>query len=98
MQQYSREFGRPITFEQARVTGLDRAAIGPIFSESLLDERAHALGLALSDAHVAQQITKEPAFQGLNGPIERSRLAPIIRNAGYTEARPVAEHRSQSRR
>src|SRR5258706_15687921 len=46
MQQYSRQFGRPITPEQARVTCLDRAAIGQIFSEILLDERAHALGLA----------------------------------------------------
>jgi peptidyl-prolyl cis-trans isomerase D len=95
MQQYSRQFGRPITPEQARVTGLDRAAIGQIFSEILLDERAHALGLALSDAEVAKQITKDPAFQGLNGQFDRSRFEQIIRNAGYTEARFVAEQRRQ---
>jgi peptidyl-prolyl cis-trans isomerase D len=95
MQQYSRQFGRPITPEQARVTGLDRAAIGQIFSEILLDERAHALGLALSDAEVAKQITKDPTFQGLNGQFDRSRFEQIIRNAGYTEARFVAEQRRQ---
>src|SRR5216684_493465 len=95
MQQYSRQFGRPITPEQARVTGLDRAAIGQIFSEILLDERAHALGLALSDADVAKQITKDPAFQGLNGQFDRSRFEQIIRNAGYTEARFVAEQSRQ---
>src|SRR5262245_29390842 len=95
MQQYSRQFGRPITPEQARVTGLDRAAIGQIFSEILLDERAHALGLALSDAEVAKHITKDPAFQGLNGQFDRSRFEQIIRNAGYTEARFVAEQRRQ---
>jgi len=95
MQQYSRQFGRPITPEQARATGLDRAAIGQIFSEILLDERAHALGLALSDAEVAKQITKDPAFQGLNGQFDRSRFEQIIRNAGYTEARFVAEQRRQ---
>ena len=93
LQQYSRQLGRPITPEQARVTGLERAAIGQIFSDILLDERAHALGLALSDAEVAKQITKDPAFQGLNGQFDRSRFEQIIRNAGYTEARFVAEQR-----
>ena len=38
LQQYSRQFGRPITADQARATGLDRAVIGQIFSEILLDE------------------------------------------------------------
>src|SRR5215813_2756097 len=93
LQQYSRQLGRPITPEQARVTGLERAAIGQIFSDILLDERAHALGLALSDAEVAKQITKDPTFQGLNGQFDRSRFEQIIRNAGYTEARFVAEQR-----
>src|SRR5215468_285187 len=95
LQQYSRQLGRPITPEQARVTGLERAAIGQIFSDILLDERAHALGLALSDAEVAKQITKDPTFQGLNGQFDRSRFEQIIRNAGYTEARFVAEQRRQ---
>src|SRR6516164_9851077 len=93
LQQYSRQLGRPITPEQARVTGLERAVIGQIFSDILLDERAHALGLALSDAEVAKQITKDPTFQGLNGQFDRSRFEQIIRNAGYTEARFVAEQR-----
>jgi peptidyl-prolyl cis-trans isomerase D len=95
LQQYSRQFGRPITPEQARATGLDRAAIGQIFSEILLDERAHALGLALSDADVAKHITQDPAFQGPNGQFDRFRFEQIIRNAGYTEARFVAEQRRQ---
>src|SRR5437868_5556464 len=36
MQQYSRQFGRPIGPEQARALGLDRAIIGDIVSEMLL--------------------------------------------------------------
>src|SRR6266481_96077 len=95
LQQYSRQFGRPITADQARATGLDRAAIGQIFSEILLDERAHALGLALSDAEVAKQITNDPAFRGPNGQFDRFRFEQIIRNAGYTEPRFVAEQRRQ---
>src|SRR6516165_8361280 len=85
LQQYSRQIGRPISADQARATGLDRAAIRQIFSEILLDERVHALGLALSDAEVAKQITNDPGFRGPNGQFDRFRFEQIIRNAGYTE-------------
>src|SRR5215510_6311143 len=98
LQQYSRQFGRPITPDQARAIGLDRAAITQIFSEILLDERAHALGLALSDAEVAKLITNDPAFRGPNGQFDRSRFEQIIRSAGYTEPRFVAEQRRLSLR
>src|ERR1041385_9487086 len=33
LQQYSRQFGRPISADQAPATGLDRTAIGDIFSD-----------------------------------------------------------------
>src|SRR5215510_2478101 len=98
LQQYSRQLGRPITPDQARATGLDRAVIGQIFSEILLDERAHALGLALSDAEVAKLITNDPAFRGPNGQFDRFRFEQTIRSAGYTEPRFVAEQRRLSLR
>src|SRR5258708_11128278 len=93
LQQYSRQAGRPIGPEQARQLGLDRVLIGQIVSEILLDDRARALGLSLSDAEVAKQITTDPAFQGLNGQFDRARFEQVIRNAGFTEARFVAEQR-----
>src|SRR4030088_3688226 len=93
LQQYSRQAGRPIGPEQARQLGLDRVLVGQIVSEILLDERARALGLSLSDAEVAKQITTDPAFQGLNGQFDRARFEQVIRNAGFTEARFVAEQR-----
>ena len=95
LQQYSRQLGRPISADQARATGLDRVVIGQIFSEILLDERARALGLALSDSEVAKLITNDPAFRGPNGQFDRFRFEQTIRNAGYTEARFVAEQRRQ---
>src|SRR6201988_406932 len=95
LQQYSRQAGRAIGPEQARQLGLDRLVIGQIVSEILMDERARVLGLALSDAEVAKQITADPAFQGLNGQFDRARFEQVIRNAGYTEARFVAEQRRQ---
>jgi len=93
LQQYSRQLGRPISADQARALGLDRLVIGQVVSEIVLDERAKALGLGLSDAEVAKQITTDPAFQGPNGQFSRLQFEQAIRNAGYTEARFVAEQR-----
>ena len=95
LQQYARQLGRPIGADQARALGLDRLIVGQLFSEIVLDERARALGLALSDAEVAKQITTDPSFQGPNGKFDRFRFEQIIRNAGYTEARYVAEQRKR---
>jgi peptidyl-prolyl cis-trans isomerase D len=93
LQQYARQLGRPISTDQARAMGLDRLVIAQLVADIVLDERAHALGLNLSDAEVAKQITTDPAFQGPNGQFDRLRFEAIIRNAGYTEARFIAEQR-----
>ncbi len=93
LQQYARQLGRPIGAEQARALGLDRMIVGQIVSEAMLDERARALGLAVTDAEVSRQITTDPSFLGPNGQFDRFRFEQTIRNAGYTEARFVAEQR-----
>ena len=93
LQQFSRQLGRPLTTEQVRAMGIDRLIVGQIISEIVLDDRARALGLGLSDAEIARQITTDPAFLGPNGQFDRSRFELVIRNAGYTEARYVAEQR-----
>jgi peptidyl-prolyl cis-trans isomerase D len=67
--------------------------IGQLVSEIMLDERAHALGLALSDAEVAKEITNDPSFGGPSGQFDRQRFEQTIRAAGYTEGRFVAEQR-----
>ncbi len=93
LQQLSRQLGRPIGMDQARAMGLDRVVIGQIVSEVVLDETARKLGLNLSDAEVAKLITSDPAFAGPNGQFDRFRFEQIIRSAGYTEARYLAEQR-----
>src|SRR6266851_6089712 len=93
LQQFSRQLGRPLTTEQVRAMGIDRLIVGQLISEIVLDDRARALGLGLSDAEIARQITTDPAFLGPNGQFDRSRFELVIRNAGYTEARYVAEQR-----
>ena len=93
LQQLGRQFGRPITLEQARQLGIDRQITQQIFSEMLLDERVRALGLGISDAEIARRIMQDPAFQGPNGQFDRQRFVELLRNAGFTEQRFVAEQR-----
>lgn len=93
LQQFSRQFGRPISSDQARTMGLDKVVIGQLIAEIVLDERVRALGLALPDAEVSKQIMTDPSFLGPNGQFDRYRFEATIRNANYTEARFVAEQR-----
>ncbi len=93
LQQFSRQFGRPISSDQARTMGLDKVVIGQLIAEIVLDERVRSLGLALPDAEVSKQIMTDPSFLGPNGQFDRYRFEATIRNANYTEARFVAEQR-----
>ncbi|MFZ0845827.1 MAG: SurA N-terminal domain-containing protein [Pseudolabrys sp.] len=94
LQQYSRRLGKPISPDQARATGLDRQLLGQMVAETALDEQAGKLRLGLSDADIAQRITSDPNFRGVDGRFDRARFEQIIRQAGYSEGRYVAEQRN----
>lgn len=94
LQQLSRQLGRVITPEQARSLGLDRQILGQLVAETTLDENARDWRLGLTDAEIAEQITSDPNFKGMNGTFDRARFEQIIRQAGYSEARYVAEQRN----
>jgi len=81
LQQIGRQFGRPLTPEQANAFGLDRQVLGEMVSEAGLDQRARQMGLGLSDANVVQHLTNDPMFQ-TNGHFDRVRFELMLRNAG----------------
>ncbi len=93
LQQISRQIGRPVTPDQARALGFDRQVLGQMVAETTLDEQAAKLRLGITDADIAQRITTDPSFQGANGQFDHARFEYIIRQAGYTEPRFVAEQR-----
>lgn len=93
LQRFSRQIGRPIAPDQARALGLDRQLLGELVAESALDERARQLGLGVSDAAISARITEDPTFRGASGRFDQSRFDQLIRSAGYTEPRYVAEQR-----
>jgi peptidyl-prolyl cis-trans isomerase D len=93
LQQIGRQFGRPLTPEQARAFGLDRQILQQSIAEAALDEAGRRLGLAQSDAAVIDSISGDPAFAGPNGKFNSQRFAEVIRQFGFTEARYFAEQR-----
>src|SRR6201988_2973238 len=98
LQQLSRQFGRPLSQEQARLFGLDRQVLQQTIAEAALDEEARRMGLGVSDAETLRVIHSDPNFKGVNGQFDPNRFAAIIRQAGYTEQRYVAEQRRVSMR
>jgi peptidyl-prolyl cis-trans isomerase D len=93
LQQLSRQTRRVITPDQARALGLDRQILGQLIAETAFNEQAQNMRLGLSDKTIAEHITKDPAFLGINGTFDHDRFEQIIRQAGFTEGRFVAEQR-----
>ena len=98
LQQISRQFGRPLTPDQARAFGLDRQVLQQTIAEAALDEEARRLGLGQSDEQIRQFIMSDPNFKGVSGSFDPNRFQAVIRNFGYTEQRYVSEQRKVSLR
>ncbi len=98
LQQFGRQFGRPLTQEQARLFGLDRQILQQTLAEAALDEEARRMGLGQSDAETMRVIYNDPNFKGVNGQFDAARFQQVIRQVGYTEQRYLAEQRRVSLR
>jgi peptidyl-prolyl cis-trans isomerase D len=98
LQEIGRQIGKPITSEQARALGFDRQILAQLTADTALDERARTLRLGLSDAEIARRITSQPSFQTPTGQFDAVRFQAVIRQAGYTEQRFVAEQRRTTAR
>jgi peptidyl-prolyl cis-trans isomerase D len=98
LQQFGRQFGRPLTQDQARAFGLDRQVLQQTIAEAALDEKARQLGLGESDIETMRVIMADPTFKGMNGAFDPQRFQAIIRQFGYTEQRYLADQRRVSLR
>src|SRR5580698_8727309 len=67
LQQIGRQFGRPLTSDQARAFGLDRQVLQQTIAEAALDEEARRLGLGQSDDEIKRVIFSDPNFKGASG-------------------------------
>ena len=98
LQQIGRQFGRPLTTDQARAFGIDRQVLQQTIAEAALDEEARRLGLGQSDAETMRVIFNDPNFKGVNGNFDPQRFQAVIRQFGFTEQRYLADQRKVSLR
>ncbi len=98
LQQLGRQFGRPLTMDQARAFGIDRQVLQQTIAEAALDEEARRMGLGMSDEETKRTIFSDPNFKGANGQFDPARFQAAIRQFGYSEARYVADQRRVSLR
>jgi peptidyl-prolyl cis-trans isomerase D len=98
LQQLGRQFGRPLTMDQARAFGLDRQVLQQTIAEAALDEEARRMGLGMSDAETMRMIYADPNFKGVSGAFDPQRFQATIRQFGFTEQRYIADQRRVSLR
>jgi peptidyl-prolyl cis-trans isomerase D len=98
LQQIGRQFGRPLTTDQARAFGIDRQVLQQTIAEAALDEEARRMGLGQSDAETMRMIFSDPNFKGVGGSFDPARFQATIRQFGFSEQRYVADQRRVSLR
>jgi peptidyl-prolyl cis-trans isomerase D len=98
LQQIGRQFGRPLTTDQARAFGIDRQVLQQTIAEAALDEEARQLGLGQSDAETMRTILADPNFKSVGGAFDPARFQAVIRQYGFTEQRYLADQRRVSLR
>ena len=78
---FTRLTGQPMTFQQARAIGLDRAALSQLISAAALENEAIQIGISAGDEAVSEEILARPEFQGASG-FDRGLYEDALRRAG----------------
>jgi len=80
-----RQIRQPLTPAQARAFGLDAQVLDRLIDQAAVDERARALGLAISDDTIAEIARADPRLKGLDGRFDRARFDAYLRDSGLSE-------------
>jgi len=95
MSRIEQQIGRPLTVEQARTFGLDRAALSDLVRQESMFAEAEDLGVSASDLDVKLSIALNPAFHNALGEfdpnqyrqtLEFSRVSPAEYEEGQRRA------------
>ncbi len=96
LQQIGQRMGRGLSPDQARAFGIDRQVLNQLVTEATLDEQAARLGLAVSDAQVADAIRSNPAFRRPGSTsFDPAYFQQLLRANNLTEPRFVALERKR---
>jgi peptidyl-prolyl cis-trans isomerase D len=81
----SQQMGSEISPDLAQKMGLPQVALQQLVSRTALNNEAQKLGLATSDAEVAQYVRAMAPFRGPLGQFDRPTFVQAIQAAGYSE-------------
>ena len=110
LQQIGRQFGRPLTMDQARAFGLDRQVLQQVIAEAALDEDARRKGLGRircrdhahdherSQLQGRQRRLRSGALPGDDPAVRLHRAALYRRTAAGVAAPPDRQHDHRGRR
>ncbi len=82
--QFSQQFGRPITREQAQAFGIDQMVLAQLIAGAVLDEQAREMRLGLSRDRLAALTAEDPAFAGPDGRFDRNQFQWVLRQVGMS--------------
>ncbi len=94
----SQQFGRALTPVEGASLGVPQQSLGRLVAEAALNNTAKSLQVSLSDERLASIIQSDPAFQGLNGRYDRTRLQQVLQASGYREDEYVVQRRRVAER
>lgn len=92
------QFGGNFDMEQAKAFGVVDQAVDGLVTQTVLDQEALRLHLAIGDKEVALLVQQEPAFKNAQGQFDPGQFKIRLGQAGYTEASYVALLRTEQPR
>jgi peptidyl-prolyl cis-trans isomerase D len=94
----SERSGSRLTNEQALLFRLDRQALEQLVARAAVKTHADELGLALSDATLAELLRNDPDFAGPDGKFSKLQFDGLLRQIGMTEHQFLALKREDELR
>ncbi|MFD0917520.1 SurA N-terminal domain-containing protein [Pseudahrensia aquimaris] len=82
----SRQIGRALTQEQARMFGVEQRTLTDVITAATLDEFSREMNMSLSDDMLAKMLAENEAFQSADGRFDRFAFQNAVRQAGLREA------------
>ena len=92
------ERGEPVSFAEARDTGITQSVLARLVSTAAFDDEAARIGLSIGDENLRQEIVSMQQFQGPDGSFDREGYRFALERAGLSETEFEADMRDQSAR
>ncbi|TWF46341.1 peptidylprolyl isomerase [Neorhizobium alkalisoli] len=86
-----RQFGAPLTPDQARAFGVENEVFAQLAAGAALDQLSDDMNLGLSQDKLAKLIADDPAFKDTSGRFDRNLFSSRLRNAGLREDDYISE-------